>query len=135
MAPDVLNTLAGGGIAIVGAMLGAWWTTRHAARDRHRRACQEILRFTRRISEALRTEDTRRREVREAADDVAERRRRTKPSSDDSLDALLDLDEIGESRLTYLRSRHDAVAAEVNQLAGELAILASIFVAAPSDSL
>jgi hypothetical protein len=122
VAPEFLNTLAGGGIAVVGAMLGAWWTTRHAARDRHRRARQEMLRVARRTWDALNTEEVLRREAGEAED--AEHQPRKKPSGDDeSFEALLKEHEVA-GNVAAAHGRLARAESEVDHLADELAILA-----------
>ncbi len=50
---ELFNTLAIGGIGIVGTLLGAGWTTRQTARDRQRQACQQILLLTQRVREEV----------------------------------------------------------------------------------
>lgn len=72
-----------------------------------------MLRLTRRIREGLATEETKLRELKEAEDATE--------STESALNALLDLP---PHYPRVARSRHEAAAAEVDQLTDELAILA-----------
>ncbi|MGH3631675.1 MAG: hypothetical protein ACRDRL_30090 [Sciscionella sp.] len=107
----LLSTLAGGGLAVVGGLIGAWWTTRHAALDRQHRACQEMLRLTRRLLMALCTEEDRYQEQDWAQD--AE----YLATGEQDRGALI-------AATVEYTERYEAAEAAVDHLADELAILA-----------
>lgn len=114
------DTVIGGALATIGGFLGAWWTTRHAALVRQRAACQEMLRLTSRMWEALSAEEAASRELDQAEQREHEQQARPGRTSDDFDDLLRSI----EADATPARARDRSAQAAVDHLAGELAIFA-----------